>query len=428
MKIAILGYGLEGQAALAYWSDGNDITICDQNPDLPLPDGVAGQLGEHYLSGLERFDLVVRSPQIHPKFLTAITADQITSNVNEFIRVSPSRNIIGVTGTKGKGTTSTLIADMLRAAGKTVHLGGNIGVSALDMLKADIQNDDYVVLELSNFQLIDVKQSPHIAVCLMVVPEHLDWHTDFDEYVTAKQQLFAHQSADDVAVYYPNNENTCRIANASPGQRLPYCQAPGARVENKSIVIDDANICHIDELKLLGEHNWQNVCAAVTAVWQITQDTGAIKSVLTSFSGLPYRLELVHEVADVRYYNDSFGTTPETAIVALQAFPQPKIAILGGSNKGASYDELARAVVANNVRAVILIGNDQAVAIKSELHAVGFQNVIDGGDSMSAVVHAASAAAEPGDVVILSAACASFDIFRDYKDRGAQFNAAVLAL
>ena len=428
MKIAILGYGLEGQAARDYWGKDNDIIICDRNPELPLPDGVAGQLGDDYLNGLEHFDLVVRSPQIHPRFLNNVSPDKLTSNVNEFIRVCPSRNIIGVTGTKGKGTTSTLIAEILRAAGKTVHLGGNIGVPALAMLKAAIEPNDYVVLELSNFQLIDLKQSLHIAVCLMVVPEHLDWHIDFEEYTSAKQQLFIHQTSEDIAIYYPDNENSVRIAGASPGHKLPCCQTPGARVMDGVIAIDNTEICHVDELKLLGEHNWQNVCAAVTAVWQITQDVGAIHEVLSTFAGLPHRIELVREHNSVRYYNDSFATGLGATQAAINAVPGLKVVVLGGHDRMLSLDGFSAFAAANTdeLRTALLIGASAQRLAKS-LDDAGFTNYVIREDitTMSQIVSVATEMAHSGDAVVFSPGFASFDMFKNFEDRGDQFRTAV---
>lgn len=431
MKIAIIGFGQEGRAAYDYWHVGNEITICDQNEAVITPDGTAKQLGANYLQNLDVFDLIVRSPFVHPRLLVETAGpeilEKVTTNTNEFLKVCPTRNVIGVTGTKGKGTTSTLIAEMLKSAGKTVHLGGNIGVAPLEMFKQTIAADDWVVLELSSFQLIDLKHAIHIAICLMVAPEHLDWHEDFEEYLAAKQQLFMNQGEQDTAIYFADNDNSVSIADASIGQQIPYFAAPGAWVSSGKIVIDDHELCSVTDLKLLGEHNWQNVCAAVTAVWQVSQDTAAITSVLTSFSGLEHRLEFVQEVNGVKYYDDSFGTTPETAIVALQAFEEPKVVILGGSDKGADYDELAEAVTDTNVRHALLIG-DQAARIQSALERAGFKSFSAGGTTMPEIVKNAAGVAESGDVVLLSTGCASFDLFANYKDRGEQFSRAVQAL
>jgi UDP-N-acetylmuramoylalanine--D-glutamate ligase len=432
MKIAILGYAREGRSAYDYWhSDTNQITICDQDDSVSLPDGVQRRLGSEYLLDLDKFDLIVRTAGLNPKEIVKANSEailsKVTSATNEFFRVCPTRNIIGVTGTKGKGTTSTLTAKMLEAAGKKVHLGGNIGLSALDLLGSGIQPDDWVVLELSSFQLIDIKYSPLIGVCLMVVPEHLNWHDDFNDYLKAKSQLFAHQTANDKAIYFAGNDNSKQVASVGQGQKIPYLGEPGAIVKEGYINIDGQNICAADEIKLPGRHNLQNVCAAVTATWQVTQDIDAFRQVLTSFAGLSHRLELVREIDNVKYYDDSFGTTPETAQVAIEAFPRPKVIILGGSDKGALYSELAKTISADNVRSVVLIGLT-APAIKSTLQEVGYTSFIDGGAYMRQIVDTARQAAKPGDVVLLSTACASFDMFKNYEDRGNQFKAAVQAL
>lgn len=434
MKIAILGYSRQGQSAYEYWNTSdNELTICDQNPATKVPKGAKAQLGDNYLANLDEFDVLVRTPALHPRDIVAANPDvpgildKVTTNTNEFFRACPTKHIIGVTGTKGKGTTSTLIAKILEADGKRVHLGGNIGIAPLEMLKNDIEGEDWVVLELANFQLIDLKHSPYIAVCLMVAPEHLDWHEDVEEYYAAKQQLFINQDETDIAIYYAQNETSLSIADASIGVQIPYMQAPGATIDDMKLAIEGREICSVEDFKLLGRHNWQNICAALTAVWPVTQNIGAMRAVITTFTGLEHRLELVKEVDDVRYYDDSFGTTPETAMVAIQAFEQPKVVILGGSDKGATYDALAKTVKTGNVRKVIVIG-DTGPSIKAALKAMDFTNVIDGPDTMPAIIELAHQSAQPGDVVLLSTACASFGLFQDYKDRGEQFQAAVKAL
>ncbi len=430
MKIAILGFGLQGRSAYEYWRNGNAITICDKDTGAEIPEGAASQLGKSYLDNLDQFDLIIRSPSIHPSDIKTKNSPEILKKVttvtNEFFKVCPSKNVIGVTGTKGKGTTSTLITKILEAAGKTVHLGGNIGTPPLDMLAGGIKQDDWVVLELANFQLIDLRYSPHIAVCLMVVPEHLDWHADTDEYFAAKGQLFVNQNHKDYAIYYANNNVSQQIASAGNGQKIPYMAAPGAQVSGSNITISGKVICAVSDIKLLGRHNLQNICAAVTAAWEVTQDTTAIRSVLTSFSGLEHRLEFVRELEGARYYNDSFGTTPETSIVAIQAFSQPKVVILGGSDKGADYTELAKVIASSNIRKVLVIG-EQAKRISAALEAAGVDNIMPGGQNIQEIIATARSQAKKGDIVLLSPACASFDMFKNYKDRGEKFKKAVLA-
>lgn len=432
MKIAILGYGEQGRSAYDYWNRSeNHITICDQNESLELPKNVEKRLGGHYLENLDQFDLIVRSPSIHPKDITASNSSEVINKVttitNEFFKVCPTKNIIGITGTKGKGTTTTLVAKILEASGEKVHLGGNIGTPPLDMLSENIDGNDWVALELANFQLIDIKYSPKLAVCLMVVPEHLDWHSDLDEYIRAKQQLFAYQRPEDAAIFYNDNEVSKKIVSVSQAKKIPYYSPPGAFVDNDKIQIEDQIICNTNELKLLGKHNWQNICAAITCTWQITKNTEAIKSVLTTFKGLEHRLEFVRELGSIKYYDDSFATTPESAIVAIEAFTEPKVLILGGSDKGASYADLAQVVIANNVRSVIVIG-DTAPAISKDLEVAGFDNILGGGKDINNILSVACSSAQPGDVVLLSPGCASFGLFKNYKDRGDKFKKAVQAL
>ncbi len=434
MKIAIVGYGLQGQSAFEYWNrDGNQLTICDQDDSISVPAGVDTRLGSTYLHNLGNFDLIVRSPLVHPaKIVEANSRDilsKITTNTNEFFRVCPTKNTIGVTGTKGKGTTSTLIANMLEADGKRVHLGGNIGTPPLDILRAGIQPDDWVVLELANFQLIDLHYSPHIAVCLMLVPEHLDWHLDVDEYYIAKTQLFRQQTSEDVAIYFAANDNSKRVATTGGGQAIPYFAPPGAHVEEGAVQINGQALCQTSELKLLGQHNWQNVCAAVTAVWQITQNLDAIRSVLTSFTGLPFRIELRTEKNGIAYYNDSFASQPNATIAALEAIPGNKVLIIGGFDRGLDLAELANTLQAGvGVRKVLVIGAS-AERLASELEKAGFTNYqLATSKDMGGIVREASALAEPGDAVVLSPGFPSFDMFKNFEDRGQQFNAAVEAL
>ncbi len=430
MKVAIIGYGIEGQSAAEYWKHlGDQITICDQGEDIAVPSYAEARLGSGYLNGLDEFDLIVRSAGINPDVILAgnpHVGDKITSVMNEFLRVCPTKNVIGVTGTKGKGTTSTLIAEMLRATGKEVFLGGNIGLSPLEFLP-HVTADSWIVLEMSSFQLYDLHYSPRISVCLMVAPEHLNWHIDMDDYLEAKANLFRFQNPSDIAIYYAENTNSHRVASASPGAKLAYFTPPGAYVAEGHIMIDNQRLCDVTELKLRGAHNWQNICAAVTAVWQVTQDTDAIRRVLSTFSGLEHRLEFVREFEGVSYFDDSFGTAPQTAIVALEAFSQPKIIILGGSNKGIPFESLGEAVAKNNVSQVITIG-ETAPLIETALHEASFTAITPGGNTMESIVATARKLAKPGEVVLLSPACASFGMFPNYKVRGAEFKRAVQAL
>lgn len=434
MKVAILGFGIQGRSAYRYWRDGNEVTVCDRHRLKDLPPEARAVTGDDYLKNLDRFDLIVRSPIIHPSDIVAANSSailpRVTSVTNEFMRVSPSSNIIGVTGTKGKGTTSTLIAKILEAAGYRVHIGGNIGIPPLDLLDDDIKASDWVVLELANFQLIDLSRSPHIGVCLGVVPEHLDWHADHEEYVESKGRLFRQQTAEDIAIYYADSPAAKRIASSGRGRTVPYMEPPGAIVSNDEILIDGHRICLASELKLLGRHNWQNACAAVTAAWQITKDTKAIRSALTNFTGLPFRIEYRREVKGVKYYNDSFASGPGAAIAAFRAVTMPKVMIIGGFDRGLKLDQLAETFARqpDQLRKVLLIGAAaQRTAEAFKRH--GFTNYrISAAKDMATIVNEAAAIARAGDAVVLSPAFASFDMFKNFEDRGNQFNTAVEAL
>mgnify|MGYP002623690810 FL=1 len=429
MKVAIVGFEVEGKSALQYWLDkGADVTVCDQDPDKVVPEGIPTQLGTGYLDNLDRFDIIVRTVGMHPNKILEKNpgvAEKITTNLDEFLKVSPTRNIIGVTGTKGKGTTSTLIVKMLQAASKHAFLGGNYGVPAFSFLN-ELTPDSWVVLELSSFMLYDITRSPHIGVCLMVVPEHLDWHGDAEDYFRSKSNLFAHQGPDDIAIYYADNDNSKQIASAGPGRKIPYYASPGAYVDNGEIKIDGVSICRTDELKLLGKHNWQNACAAITAFWQVEQNADAAREVLTSFTGLPHRLEFVREVGSIRFYNDSFATDPYATIAAIDAVPGTKVPIIGGFERMIPIEDLTKHIAgSSDVRAVLLIGQSKQ-RVADELTRAGFTNFrISDAQTMTDIVAEARELAQDGDAVVLSPGFASFDLFKNFEDRGNQFKSAV---
>ena len=441
MKVALVGFGVENQAAFRYWQT-KAVTpvICDHDLNVAVPEGTETQLGEKYLENLDRFDIIVRTVGMHPKVILEKNPDvahKITTAVNLFFEECQVP-IIGVTGTKGKGTTSTLIFKILEAAGKKVCLAGNIGTPMLDILP-QTSGLDYVVLELSSFQLQDVKYSPAVAVCLMVVPEHLNWHQDFADYKRAKANMFRYQNSDGIAIFNALNPSSTDIAATSPtAKKLSYAVAePGIDLPPVyTVLVKDEAVCYhnqvvvkVEEVKLLGRHNLENVCAAVAATIGLVEGKlEAIKSAVSGFTGLEHRLEFVREVSGVGFYNDSFSTTPETAIAALKSFTQPKIAILGGSDKGIPFEELAETVARSGVKHVLAIGQTGPV-IAGLLRAHGFNSITtEGLSSMPEIVDKARELATPGDVVLLSTGCASFGMFHDYKDRGNQFKAAVQAL
>jgi UDP-N-acetylmuramoylalanine--D-glutamate ligase len=436
MKVAIIGYELEGRAALHYWLDrGADVTVCRRGPKLNLPKDVQNQWGDEYLDNLNRFDIILRSAGVNPKKILEKNPDvepKITTTVDEFIRVSPTKNIIGVTGTKGKGTTSALITAMLEAAGKKTHLAGNFGTSPLYLLgrMEQVTADDWVVLELSSFQLEDLRHSPHIAVCLMVQPEHLDWHGSEQAYYKAKSQLFRHQKPQDIAIYYADNVISHKIASNSPGDKIAFYDEPGAYIYDDAIMIDQQVLCKTNELQLLGKHNWQNACAAVTAVWQAVQAPDAIRKVLKTFTGLPHRLEVVRKVDNVRYYNDSFASDPYATVAAIEAIPDNKVMIIGGYERMLPLDQLIDAIMAHkkDIRGLLLVGQSAARVAEALQHA-GYDDFhLCTAKTMTEIVHQARGLAKPGDAVVLSPGFASFDMFKNFEVRGDQFKETVNTL
>lgn len=428
MKIAIAGYGVEGEENYTYWATdpANELTIVDESttPKHPLPDGAATTLGEGAFSKLNGFDLVIRTAGLAPHKIT--TDGKIWSATNEFFAKCPA-HIIGVTGSKGKGTTASLIASILEAAGRKVWLVGNIGVPALSVL-AQVSPDDLVVYELSSFQLWDLQKSPHTAVVLFIEQEHLDVHRDMDEYVEAKAQITRHQTENDRLVYNAENQYARRIAESSAAQKTGYPSDDAAHIQNGVFYYGSQPLCPVTSLSIRGEHNQQNALAAIDAVWGYTQDAAAIEAGLRAFRGLPHRLAYVATVNDVEYYDDSIATTPGSAIAALHDFAdKPKVIILGGSYKGSDFTELAKELTRHDVRA-ILIG-DEAARIAAACDEQGFKayEIIDNATAEIFTKRAAELAV-PGGVVLLSPAAASFGLFKNYVDRGEQFIAAVKGL
>jgi UDP-N-acetylmuramoylalanine--D-glutamate ligase len=320
---------------------------------------------------------------------------------------------------------------MFKAARKKVWLGGNVGVALLSRVR-DIQASDRVVLELSSFQLEDLKASPHIAVVIRTTQEHLanqdklasNFHPTREAYVEAKKSIVRYQTAQDVAVLNKDDPTSSSFAKETPARVLYFSRTDStaaAYVRNHTVYLAGEKICSLNEIHLLGRHNLDNIAAAAVAADASGVPIAAIRKTAISFKGLEHRLETVRTVDGVLYINDSFSTVPETAIAALESFSSPIILIAGGSEKGSDFGELGRVISKRNVKTLIAIGKMTArivTAVKNE----GYQgHVITGLPSMHQIVTAAKVEAKPGDIVLLSPACASFDMFTNYKERGELF-------
>lgn len=479
-KIGVLGAGVEGLETVKYLVKHGftDLTLFDKNADAganlpadffrPLAELESKpELGEplvkkvfggNYLKEAERCEIVFRSPGIPLKNLEGLRAKgvEITSVMKYFFEHCPCR-IIGVTGTQGKGTTSTLIYLMLKEAGKDVYLGGNIGEPPLKFLDK-LTEDSLVVLELSSFQLQDLDRSPQVAVLLGVTTDHLDYHNDADEYREAKAMIVKNQTADDVVILNHDYESSKYYEKFAKAKKIyvstTVSEGDGAHLMGPMIVNcapakegQAGGTCEMilnsSKVALIGKHNFENILPAVAVARHFGVAIPQIQKVLTTFKGLPHRLEEVANVNDVKYYDDSISTRPEPSIAAVRAFTQPVVLIAGGSEKGADYTDWGIALQqAQNLKCVVLCGTGPgAMADRMEKALKSAEKLLnsrglgvgakEGGRhyplevvrcaTFEEAVRTARAKAAPGDVVVLSPAAASFDLFRNYKERGDRF-------
>lgn len=454
MKIGIVGWGVEAQSAHRFFGPEHDYLIVSEEPrdDFPphsnkvkiqfinsqrMPGQTSNVTDLSYLEGLDKCDQVIYSVTSYKNLKKQFGDNKsfwskAKTIQHIFFESVKTKNIIGVTGTKGKGTTSTLIHQMLKESGYKVFLGGNIGISVLDFVN-EVKEQDWVVLELSSFQLYNLAYSPHIAVCLTVISEHLDWHLTTDDYVEAKANIFKHQTASDIAIYFADNLYSQHIAGSSKGVKIPYFEKPGAYVRDDGVVVvgeDETQIIRKNDIKLLGRHNLENVCAALTAFWQIKPDVSAARKVLASFSGLPHRMEFVREIDNVKFYNDSFASAPSATVAAMETLPEKKVVIVGGFDRKLPLDDLIKGFQKNHfsIRRTLIVGAS-AKRLAQELGAAGYDNFeIDEAKSMTEIVTHAHKLAQPGDAVVLSPGFASFDMFKNFEVRGDEFKKAVIAL
>ncbi|MBU2250381.1 UDP-N-acetylmuramoyl-L-alanine--D-glutamate ligase, partial [Patescibacteria group bacterium] len=373
------------------------------------------QLGKNYNRNLEKFDILFRSPGWPIKQVKSLklkVKSCLTSPMQLFFEICPTKNIIGVTGTKGKGTTASLIYEILKTAGKKVWLGGNIGVAPFDFFNK-IKKTDWVVLELSSFQLEDMTISPHISVITNFYSEHLapadpnnpNYHKSLKDYYSAKLNIIKWQKKEDKAIV----NYKLRIANYELNTKC------------KIIYFEKSEL----QSKLIGEHNKENIMAAVEVAKIIKIKQEVIKKAVANFKGLPHRIELVKNARGVKYYDDSFATMPDSTIIALKSFDQPIIILLGGADKGANFKQLAKEIK-KKCKFVILLDGTATQRIKKELINSGFsKEKIKTFSNINQAVKEAFKIAVANDIVLLSTACASFGMFKNYKERGDLFKQAV---
>ncbi len=449
-KIGILGFGMEGQAVFRYLKNkGLNLEIFEsidianwsekQKSEIIGLESLANT-GNNYLDKINTLDVLFVSPGININKIPVNYNILITSQTEFFFNLNTAQ-IIGVTGTKGKGTTSSLIYNILKSAKEentingNIYLTGNIGkVQPLDFLD-QLQPNDWVVYELSSFQLQRLKQSPYIGVCLMVTSDHLDYHKDLEEYHHAKQAICGFQDKNNFCIFNQDYPATVKIAASGDGYKIAISKQSmpqkGAYINNENIsYFENGNkVLSIDTSNRLlrGEHNLENIAAAVCVAKILNISEQVITKVINNFSGLEHRLQFVAEKHGIKFYNDSISTTPDTVKAATEAFNQDITLILGGSSKGIDLTELVQYLCnKQNIKTIITLGQT-GTDLKNLLLENEFKGKVMGNyNNLEDVVNEAFLNSNDGSVVLLSPGFASFDMFKNYQDRGEQFTQLVI--
>ena len=449
-KVAFIGAGVSHKALIPEFAElGAQVTLCDQKESIEAfgayaetlrAHHVALSLGAHYTDGFAGQDIIMRTPgymYTEPALQQAVAAGaMVTSEVELFFRFCPCE-IVAVTGSDGKTTTTTLISEFFRAAGRRVHLGGNIGAALLPMLP-EVQPGDVAVVELSSFQLMSMRCSPDVAVVTNVTPNHLDHHKDMQEYIDAKRNILLHQQPPCRAVLGYENEVSRAMQADCRGEQVWFTRL--RETDNGAFLRADGMLCMAEngtvtpflaqqDVKLRGLHNIENLLAAAAAVWGRVP-VSAIQQVGSTFTGVEHRIEPVRTLDGVAWYNDSIATSPTRTIAGLRSFEQKIILIAGGYDKHIPYEPLAPEILAH-VKHLVLMGAtgpriEAALRALPEFAASGL--VIDHAGDMQQAVELARAAAKPGDVVSFSPASASFDLYPNFEVRGRDYKRIVNGL
>lgn len=449
-KIALCGIGGSHIPLVdLFLKYGAHVYVCDSRSKDQLLDivsdlenkGAVLRLGDSYLDNLFDMDIVFRTPGMKYYLDELVELRKrgvvVTSEMEVFFDLCPCK-IFAVTGSDGKTTTTTIISEILKKSGKKVHLGGNIGRPLLPQIE-NISVDDVAVVELSSFQLISMRKSPDVAVVTNLAPNHLDMHKDMSEYIDSKKNIILHQNAFSKAVLNFDNEITKDFADLTRGKTLFFSRrnqiTNGAWVnEEKDIIFSenekDTKVMNASNIKLPGNHNLENYLAAICAVWG-NADIESIRKVASEFSGVEHRFEFVRELNNVRYYNDSIASSPTRTISgALSLFDEKMILIAGGYDKKIPFDELGPVIV-DKVKILILMGNTAnkiEEAVKNASSYVEGNPLIIRACNMEQAVNEAYKHAVKGDIVAMSPACASFDLYKNFEERGRHFKELVKSL
>ncbi len=448
-KISVIGVGVSNNDLIRRFARaGAKVTLRDGRGADQLGDlceefeqlGVALQLGENCLEGLNTAEMVVRAPGVYfnkPELVEARKAGvPVTSEMELFLELCPCP-VYAVTGSDGKTTTTSIIAEMLKAAGFTVHLGGNIGRALLPIVE-QVKPTDRAVVELSSFQLMSITAAPEVAVITNITPNHLNVHGTMDEYIWAKENIFIHQNAFSRTVLSADNEVTdglcpkvrgclSRFSRRRAVERGAWADAEGVLYYNDGT--KTVRLMTKEDIRIPGWHNVENYLAAISAVWgEVSPET--MLEVARGFGGVEHRIEFVRETEGVRWYNDSIATSPTRTIAGLQCFPEKIIIIAGGYDKKIPFEPLAPEIV-KHVKCLLLTGPTagkiRAAVTADQNYAPDQLKIIDAAD-LEEAVSLAKAEARPGDVVSLSPACASFDAYPNFEVRGRHFKQLVNGL
>ncbi len=446
--VAFIGIGTSNLPLIKQFAEkGCKVIACDRKKLEDLGEnGVKAQsygatllLGDDYLNNIQA-DIVFRSPgtPFYKDELVKLRENGVvlTSEMEVFFDLCPC-NTIAITGSDGKTTTTTIISEMLKAAGKTVHLGGNIGKPLLPEIET-VKAEDYAVVELSSFQLISMRKSPDIAVVTNLAPNHLDIHKDMQEYVDSKKNIILHQNAFSKAVLNLDNDIANGFSDSVRGQLTKFSVKEklfnGAYLDGTKIVYSDygkvTEVMDYRDIKIPGMHNVENYLAAISAVWGIV-DVKTIVEVAKTFGGVAHRAEFVREFNGVKYYNDSIASSPtRTALGTLSLYSDKIIIIAGGYDKHIPYEPLGP-VINNKVKTLILLGDTapkiEAAVKEAPNYSPGAIQIINV-TNMEEAVAAAAASAKEGDIVSLSPASASFGLYRNFEERGNHFKSIVNGL
>lgn len=449
-KVAVLGIGISNTPLIKYLSSMNaDITAFDRSEKSRLEDNIKSLdgcnvkfvFGERYLEQLKGFDIIFRTPGMRYD-LPELVAEkergaEITSEMEVFFQLCPAK-IFGVTGSDGKTTTTTLIYTILKEEGYNCWLGGNIGIPLLSKVE-EISDKDMVVLELSSFQLHTMKESPPVSVITNLSPNHLDIHKSMEEYVEAKKNIFKHQDKSGRLVLNLDNEITAGFKNEAAGDVLMFSRKKeldrGAFLKRDVLVYRDGEkiteVVKADEIVIPGLHNVENYLAAIAALVGYVKPE-SIRKVAMSFGGVEHRLEFVRELKGIKFYNGSIDSSPNRTKHALNSFKQKVILIAGGKDKNIPYDEMGP-VILDKVKCLVLTGSTAdkiEKAMLDELEARGTNESIPvyKCTTYEEAVNKAYSNAKEGDIVILSPASTSFDMFKNFEERGRKFKEIVLKL